>query len=147
MWHQRSVRKFISVVVCFNALATRPQLSKRTESHSREHLWSLGVAFVLPASVFLLLFVSGIPVVALCFYLPVVLLMPERPIIRNTGHFKGISTIFDSDSGRRVKIKTRHGSNVRKLQAWLDHVSRKSWIRSYRFSSLEYKTETSSRFF
>lgn len=38
---KRGVRKSVSVGVCSNALATRSRLSKRTESHSREHLWSL----------------------------------------------------------------------------------------------------------
>lgn len=71
-----------SVGVCSNALATGLRLSKRTETHSREHLWSLWLCCFCSSSRSLLLAPSHAhrrrwpPL----FYLPVVLLTPRWPI-------------------------------------------------------------------
>lgn len=80
---QYGVRKFALVGVCSNALATGLRLSKRTETHSREHLWSLWLCCCFCSSSRSLLFAPSrarrrrwpLP-----FYLPVVLLTPRRPI-------------------------------------------------------------------
>lgn len=101
---KRGVRKSVSVGVCSNALATRSRLSKRTESHSREHLWSLPASLLffftllrLPPSLSRSLSLprhdpGGLSSVTYLFcYL--------RLIGRSFGihgRFKGISTIFES---------------------------------------------------
>lgn len=100
--------------VCSNALATRSRLSKRTETHSRKHLWSLRLLLLFfhghslflappPArpsapfslfslhlsvylSTYLVVHVGGAPVALRRFtYLPVVLLTPRRPITLHPG--------------------------------------------------------------
>lgn len=112
----------VSVGVCSNALATRSRLSKRTESHSREHLWSL------PAS--LLFFFYPPPSSSLSPPAPPPLSFSSSPRSRwpsvlsltcsltygssadrsgSTGLFKGISTIFDSGFHTRRDLVTTRG--------------------------------------
>lgn len=102
---KRGVRKSVSVGVCSNALATRSRLSKRTESHSREHLWSL------PASLLFFFTLLRLPL-SLSPSLSLPRLRSRWPSVLlltcsltygssadrwgSTGRFKGISTIFDS---------------------------------------------------
>lgn len=119
---KRGVRKSVSVGVCSNALATRSRLSKRTESHSREHLWSLPASLLffftllrLPLSLFLA-YDPGGP--RFC-YLPVLLLTAHRPIVGDPrAALKGLAQFSTRDSTRldgpgrfqvgEVKITTRH---------------------------------------
>lgn len=125
---KRGVRKSVSVGVCSNALATRSRLSKRTESHSREHLWSLPASLLffftllrLPLSLSppLSLFLAYDPGGPRFCYLPVLLLTAHRPIVGDPRPaLKGLAQFSTRDSTRldgpgrfqvgEVKITTRH---------------------------------------
>ena len=152
---KRGVRKSVSVGVCSNALATRSRLSKRTESHSREHLWSL------PASLLFFFALLRLPL-SLSPSLSLPRLRSRWPSVLlltcsltygssadrwgSTGRFKGISTIFDSGFHTpgwtqslqvgEVKITTRHQRRSIVIRRRMWENNRDEYYRSLRGKSV-----------